>query len=379
MAFLRVRFTLIHRDKRAEVELPGSVKVGELMAECRRRWGLTGGIRFTRYSSASAVYITRYQAGETVYHAVPEGAVLSVGSDGEEQPAQGGDGGPIADLQWVETQIPQEPWRPSKRQVVLAVLIAAAALGLSVYEVRKPVPLEEAVSKGLVTAEASGGGGTDYFVLRVGSVQQRMFGLRIVVPSGLSFSSAAPGTQSMAVARTTMIDVPAGAGTHAEVRLPAYCLNRFLEAPKLESLLKLDEGGGSAPEERNPVRKLIGCMETAGTEHKVGQMAVWVVSEGLLQKPAAEVLALFRARIEKSMVAEVERKLDSPEAFAALRKQLPDIPAAKIQERIDRNKAEIARMEVQILIEQEIGKYRAQARYPLEKCGYDVASAPFFR
>jgi hypothetical protein len=102
------------------------------------------------------------------------------------------------------------------------------------------------------------------------------------------------------------------------------------------------------------------------------------VEEGLLDKPASQVTELFRKRVEKGMVDEVEAKLASPESFEALRKAFPDIPEERIRERVALNKSDIARIEVSLLIENEITEYQ-RTRYPLQKCGYDTDNAPFFR
>ena len=261
---------------------------------------------------------------------------------------------------------------------LLGAVAAAAVVGGYIYVARMPVPLDEALKRGLVQAQATGQGNAS-FNLSLSATSGRIIGLRIAVPSGMRFSSGQAGYQAMAVARTVVIDVPAAVGTPSPPKsIEAYCINRFLTPPSEGVSLIPEYRGYSEPDEREPIRKLIQCLEKDGVEHKAGQMAVWVVEEGLLDKPASRVVEMFRKRVEKKMVAEVEKKLASPESFEALRKEFPDVPEEKIRERIARNKSDIARMEVSLLIEREITEYQ-MTRWPLQKCGYDTAQAPFYR
>jgi hypothetical protein len=375
----RIELILMH-DVRADVSVPANTKVGALMDECRRRWNLQGEVSF--YISGRMAFVTRYQRDNLLAGAgIRSGDTLSVAADRDAPiPSQASD--PILDLGWRESEIPRDPWRiprPTRLRTVLVGIAATAAAALWWHFERKPIPLDEALKQNLVEVRANGSGQTNSFRLSLVSTRARIFGMRIAVPAGTRFASPLPGPQAMALARSTIVEVPAGVGTRAETDVPAYCLNRFLPAPTLESSLKLDEGGGSAPEERNAVRKLIACLDASGIGHKAGQMAVWVVAENLLDKPTEEVERLFRARVEKGMIAEVERKLGSQEEFESLRKQFPDIPPERIRERVEKSKGEIAVMEVSILLQREIADYRRLAVEPLRKCGYDTASAAFFK
>lgn len=260
---------------------------------------------------------------------------------------------------------------------VLGAVAVATIVGGYIYRARIPVPLDEALQRGLVQATATGGGNAS-FRLSLSATSGRIIGLRITVPSGMRFSSAQSGYQAMAVARAVVVDVPAAVGTPSPPQpIDAYCINRFLTPPSEGVSLIPELPGSSESEEREPIRKLIQCLEREKVQHKEAQMAVWVVEEGLLDKPASQVVEMFRNRVEGEMVAEVERKLASPESLDALMREFPDVPVEKIRERIALHKSEIAKLEVSILIEREIKEYQ-RTYWSLRKCGYDD-QAPFFR
>lgn len=264
------------------------------------------------------------------------------------------------------------------KKILLGAIAMAVVVGGAIYVARIPVPLDEALKRGLVQAQASGMGNAS-FNLSLTATSGHIIGLRIAVPSGMRFSSGQAGYQAMAVTRTAIIDVPAALGTPSPpISIEAFCINRFLTPPTASVPLMPEYHDSSAPDEREPIRKLIQCLEKDGVEHKAGQMAVWVVEEGLLDKPASQVVELFRNRVEKKMVAEVEAKLASQENFEALRKAFPDVPEERIRERIARNKSDVARMEVSLLIEREIAEYQGTG-LPLQRCGYDTDKAPFYR
>ena len=262
------------------------------------------------------------------------------------------------------------------RSLLIAVAVAAVAGGY-VYVARIPVPLDEALEPGLVQAHATGGGNAS-FRLSLSATSGRIVGLRIAVPSGMRFSSGQSGYQAMAVARAVVLDVPAAVGTPSPPQsIDAYCINRFLTPPGEGVSLIPELPGSSGSEEREPIRKLIQCLEREKVGHKEAQMAIWVVEEGLLDKPASQVVKMFRNRVEDEMVAEVERKLASQESLEALRREFPDVPEETIRERIALHKSEIARREVSMLIENEIKEYQ-RTYWSLLKCGYD-GYAPFFQ
>jgi hypothetical protein len=383
---ITITLTCSRANRKAEVTLPASTTVAALMWECQRRWSLEGNIRFILsergyVSDRRTVYITQYQQQQSVAQAgIKSGAIIDVLNDEELVTAPGGFESSAVAFEWLESRL-YNPLRiliPSRKQAILAAVAGFALLGGYVHVMRVPVPLDQALTQGLVRVEATGAGGTSSVMLNVSAASNRVIGLRIAVPSGARFSGTGKH-QAMAVSHTTVIDVPAAAGTMVRTEIPAYCLNRFLPPPSLEASLKLEEGSGSEPEEREPIQKLIKCLEKGSADRKVGQMAVWVVTEGLLDKSRSQVLELFRARAEKELVAEVETKLASAENFQALKTQFPDIPEERIRERIAQTKRDVAQAEVAKVIEREIDDYVRSAYHPLRDCGYDTSTARFFQ
>jgi hypothetical protein len=159
----------------------------------------------------------------------------------------------------------------------------------------------------------------------------------IVVPVGTQFTSSASGTQNMIAAGTvsfrfaqvpqtqshylpperqdiarmgSMVPVSYSAATNPlrKVMLsderkpqtltqdvPAYCINRWRDTPSTDTQFKVSESDGT-----DPLGKLASCLDRKGdaVEHRDKQVAIWLISDQLLDMTRNELAAKLREENE---------------------------------------------------------------------------------
>jgi hypothetical protein len=255
-------------------------------------------------------------------------------------------------------------------------------------------PAAEAVSRGLVTIQAYG---NNLQTVTVRVTLTSPAGASIVVPVGTLFASASAGKQNMMAAtslRFIFAPVPAGdsraslperlnpIGTaHAvyrtaqrprtmERQVPAYCINRWRDIPGSDSRLAV-----SFPDASERLPRLVSCLETQPGGHRAKQLAVWMISDGLID--------LTRSQLEERLYAEGAKNAPQTGAeLAELLKQIdPSVSEELLRQTRSLPRAEVARVLATRLREdaqKDLARYAATEPL-LRGCGYDVSGSAFFR
>jgi hypothetical protein len=271
----------------------------------------------------------------------------------------------------------------------------------------------EAVALGLATIEAQGNG-LKSVTLRV--TLNGATGTSIIVPVGTQFTSGSAGTQNMMAAasiRFSFAPVPAGdtraaagpleslrfmldrpsligaarAGERYGLRqamyrppsgprtyvgeVPAYCINRWRNVPGADAAFSV-----SYPDEASPLPRLLSCLEKQPAEHGVKQLAVWMISDDLVN--------LTPAQLEERIFEEVKgkaRHLTGAELAEIAKQRNASISEDLLRQMRSLSSAEVEQVQSILLrrLAQEDARAYAEAGPLLQACGYDTADSAFFR
>jgi hypothetical protein len=201
----------------------------------------------------------------------------------------------------------------------------------------------------------------------------------IIVPVGTRFSSSASGTQNMISAGTirfVFTSASPGSPQTLTQQIPVYCVNRFLDVPTSASQFTV-----SYSEETDPVRKLVECLETKSASHRARQLAVWMISDQLLELSPEQLANKFVNEVEVKWRAHAT----GPELAEILRESAPDTPA-EVLDSITNMSADQVELVLESLkpkfradAEAEVKRYAEQTGPLLRDCGYDLSSAAFFK
>jgi hypothetical protein len=284
------------------------------------------------------------------------------------------------------------------------------------YLQNRPSTVGRAVELGFATIEARGDGLEKVQLTVTSTPQHPIVNQSLVVAAGTLFTSSSAGTQSMIAASSVRFQFypvgmnttddtssslnkqewdfekaqarPAvfypGKGAHirniaSDVNIPqsitqdvpSYCINRWREVPGGEAHFSVSE-----PDENNPLKKLAACLDESPADHRDKQLAVWMVSDHLLDLTTRGLADKFFGEFDAHAV-------QTPAEFAdALKKMSPDIAEEKLDEirRITPEQFRQARNEfIRAQAEEEVKKYVKITRPLLEGCGIDVSGAAFYR
>lgn len=122
----------------------------------------------------------------------------------------------------------------------------------------------------------------------------------IVLPAGTLFTAGSTATQNMILADTAAISwfAPSnpirGDSPQAIVRnLSSYCINRWREVPGADASFQVTYSA-----QNDPLGKLAKCLERdAHSDHRAKQVAIWLVSDNLLEMTEAELAERLRKEI----------------------------------------------------------------------------------
>lgn len=273
-----------------------------------------------------------------------------------------------------------------------------------------------AVDMGFATMEVRGDGLQKVTITVTSTPGHPIVNQSLLVPVGTLFTSSSAGTQSMIAASSIRFQFypaainstdnssssrneremdftkirPQPAVFHPDARpalrnaalhlnvaqsvaqnVPSYCINRWREVPDTEAHFSVAE-----LEESNPLRKLVACLDQNPAEHGMKQLAVWMLSDHLLDLTPQELADKFFAESDAHAV-------QTPAEFAeSLKKNRPDISENDLEEIRSMPPEQFQQARVQLLraqAEKEVKSYLEITRPLLEGCGVEVSGSAFFR
>jgi hypothetical protein len=159
-------------------------------------------------------------------------------------------------------------------------------------------------------------------------------------------------------------------------QVPVYCINRFLDVPTTSSGFSV-----SYTEETDPIRKLVACMENKTATHRAKQIAVWMISDNLVDMTKDELVNKFLDDTETKW-----RKHSSGLDLAReYRRNMPDAPEELIDairnltpEQI-KPMMDVMRPTLRKGAESQVSEYAEKSASLLADCGYDLSNKRFFR
>jgi hypothetical protein len=280
-----------------------------------------------------------------------------------------------------------------------------------------PGTVSQAVDLGLLNLEVRGNGLQEVTVTVSAAPSHPIVNQSFVIPVGTLFTSSSSGTQSMVAATTIRFQFyPATINTtddsnsssqnrspielgngrpqlavfHPGMRaglrnviirssipqsvtqnVPSYCINRWREVPESDSHFSV-----SQLDQNNPLRKLVACLDESPVEHGTKQLAVWMISDHLLDLTPQELSDKFFAESDTHAVQTATEFAD------AIKKRRPDISEDKLEQIRNIPPEQFQQIRTELLKAQaadEVKSYREVTRPLLEGCGIDVSNSAFFR
>jgi hypothetical protein len=285
------------------------------------------------------------------------------------------------------------------------------------YLQNRPSTVGRAVELGFATIEARGDGLEKVQLTVTSTPQHPIVNQSLVVAAGTLFTSSSAGTQSMIAATSVRFQFyPVGTNTTddtssslnkqewdfekpqarpavfypgkgAHIRniasdvnipqsvtqdVPSYCINRWREVPGSDAHFSVSE-----PDESNPLRKLAACLDQSSADHRDKQLAVWMVSDHLLELTTQELADKFFAEFKSHAVT------PTPAEFADyLKKIKPDTSEEELEAIRHLTPGQILQVRDEALkrrADEEVQEYLKITRPLLEGCGIDVSSAAIYR
>jgi hypothetical protein len=271
------------------------------------------------------------------------------------------------------------------------------------------------VELGLATIEARGNGLDTVRITVMSTPNNPIFNQSLVLPAGTLFTSSSANTQNMIAAtsvsfhfyavapgttddnsllrngpdsfigrarpaafhpgeqgslRSVMLheNLPAQSATQ---EVPSYCINRWRSVPDTDAHFDVSE-----LEATNPLRKLVACLDQNSAKHRAKQMAIWILSDHLMDLTPQELADKFFAEGDAHAVQSASEFAD------ALKKAEPDTPEDKLEEIRNIPAEEFQQERTKYLrahAEDEVKSYLEVTRPLLEGCGFSVSSSALFR
>ena len=119
---------------------------------------------------------------------------------------------------------------------------------------------------------------------------------QFTIPAGTLFTSNDMNMQNMMSARDVLVIFPGGSINQVQnITIESYCINYFLDPPTLDPALPssyrsdLKDVRYSTIVSGDAIWELNQCLEKKSDSHSVRQMAIWMVSDGLMDMSREEV------------------------------------------------------------------------------------------
>jgi len=279
------------------------------------------------------------------------------------------------------------------RYLTAAITILVLAGGYWIYtKVSAPTPLVAALRDGSISASVgvpsdgagsgggSSGGGVSRVTIRITRAAGASGGLSLIIPAGTVIANGQSEGQRLMTAKTVVVALPDGT-SEADQDVEVYCIDEFAETPTPQSVLSVQvPADDEASDETEPLHKLATCLDDKDMPHADKQLAVWLVSSGLLQKSPSDALEAITDSFEQRMIAEKRATLDR-DGRQFLKERHPSFSdadiAALLEGELNSEAAKIHEQAAQGASEQ-LTRFRANGRAPLEACGYEPSDMLIF-
>lgn len=230
-----------------------------------------------------------------------------------------------------------------------------------------------------VTIIANDATSASFRVSRAGSAPTN---LTVVIPVGTRIYNDRRGSQLVITAKPAVISFSASNSLVTQ-SVEIYCVNQFRRPPTTATRLSLTPSSENTgyTEETEPVRKLANCMSNAPQSQSARQLALWLVSENLLDKSYGTVREQFRTSYRRVIAEELAEK--SNQAREAVRAALPDISHSEIEAALaeyrQTEQAEDIEAEVERRLKSVLDGYATAAAEVLKMCDRSAADSQFLR
>ena len=197
----------------------------------------------------------------------------------------------------------------------------------------------------------------------------------IVVPAGTKLKSNNADTQDMITAVTIRFvfkDDTTSDYQHQDVEV--YCMNRFEDAPTEHSSYEVYSSDSS--DSRDELSKLAACLENNGADHETRQLAIWMVSDDLINFPENEVAEKLKDNYERHAQEGIDDNRDK--VIREMREETPGLDNYSDDDIIERIRAMNPAL-AKIQAENEIRDYKQKAAPLLQSCGIETAGKRFFQ
>lgn len=255
------------------------------------------------------------------------------------------------------------------RLIIAAAVVLIVVIGAYFWMNRqKTLSLEEASQGGLITLSIRG---QDVENMQVSITANSP--MTIVIPAGTLFNPDGGDAQQMVAATDTRVVFAPGGPQTQNVDVEVFCINRFKDAPT-------DAMGYSAGHlpDGDPILELVHCLEQQDAPHRAKQLAIWIVSDHLMDKDLDAVAEeIVDHAFDKLRQGGIQALLSAPgapampqQAIDLLKKMTPEQQEELLQQLRPGMVADERK---------DLEDYRTQGGPLLQHCGYDLNGKPFFQ
>ena len=161
-----------------------------------------------------------------------------------------------------------------------------------------------------------------------------------------------------------------------------FCIDEFLSIPPQGVAVSLSPptGGYVSTEETEPLHKLVTCLASEDLPQSDKQLAVWAVSENLMDKSRDEAIDIISRGLAERMG--VERREQLVARKPELMQKAPNLSSERIDQLIEAELADGA-SELQSAADrkaqEQVANFVDHDKYAMQKCGYPVATLQIFQ
>ena len=232
-------------------------------------------------------------------------------------------------------------------------------------------------------------GGTSFYVgiiddAHVSVRADGYLGMTVTIPIGTTFVGS-PGECDLMSAETVQIHFPGvrkgEPGISEEVTVEVYCLDRWRPTPSsIQKISPPSSSDNSGSRERRSVLGLVECLNQHGGSHEARQIAVWMVSNNLINYSEEELVQTTLDHTQQEFI-----RMHGAQLAEMLRRDNPDLPDEILERASAKSEEELLQMYqalrpgLQQKVRDQVAKYRTEAGPLVDACGYSSSSLPFFK
>ena len=206
--------------------------------------------------------------------------------------------------------------------------------------------------------------------------------IHLLLPAGTVFNSGSQ-VQRLMLAKPVLVDLDDDS-PEATRTVATYCIDEFRTAPEEGVALALGPGEGSAggggyTVEDEPLHKLADCLDGMDLPASDKQLAVWAVSEHLIDMPIKQAVETIEKGLAAKMTQERQAQLEAKREDIKARHHLDDATISEIfAGELKKGQADLEGV-AKDKADQQVLTFVTNDQKAMSACGYPVATLQLFQ